>query len=1107
MKLIAAVSVLALAVPARALWGSDGPGFDAHAEDAAFAAASQQFASGGRDKLAVIQAFETFASEFPRSPRRADAEFLIGEAQMARAQAILKAASSDKKSAAGAPSAGPNAAVMKALDDARRAFESARDDKKSGLGASAQYRLGEIAYDAQDWDKAIAAFTSVDADFPKSYINPEALMGIIYADLALEQFTQAESNLFLLGETYPTFLHEPSVLYAQGIVDLHKGDYANAERALKEVRTAEAQYYLGKTYLLSKRAYLAAAAFENLIRDYPESDLKEEAQFFIGDSFFLAQDYNGAIAKYQRFITLYPSSALRVSALFRIGSSYFQKKDYVEARANFSTVLDRYPKDFFAPLAQFFIAESFLASGQTREALFAFTKVLTQYPDAVRIAPLAAFKLSWCQYQVGDYAQAAQTAASFATQFPNHPLAKDVYLIMGNAQLALKRYPEATSSFQRVIDIAPTSDVAEQALFSILKSQYDQKAYNSILTSYQFIFRHLPPSRSKWRSMSYLYAADAYLALNQVDEAKVIYEMILKVYPDDPAAIYAQDGLAWSYSYKGEDAEALEARQKLKDMLSVASSSAAFSGGNELGIADSLFNQKNYEDAFALYSKFVAENPSSPDAPSALYRAAMCSYHQRFYSQAIDLWQQLITQYPNAKEAAQARAQSADTLYRAQKFREAAAAYRALLAADPKGPTAPLARLRLAQSAFSLKDDAGAVAEAQALIAAFPNSPEATDGLDVLDAVFDRGAFGRGSGQDYKSVLRAISASALGTVIGGEAQFRLARRAFELKDYGTAAAEFQRFSVDFTNHPEMPKAQFLLGESYLQLKRYADAVPAYERLLNNFDKNDDFPIAVFHLAGSYFALEKYEDAVRVYTRLIEEYAGSEFSAPALYNQALCYQKLGKFDLAQYAFQKYAADAKPGDPQGQDALWATFEIQKERKDYDGAVATLSQLRQLPKVDALETYYRESQLRVDQGRTDEALSVWEKMRAMKPLNSRFRMQALIDLGKAYEKMNDNATAADVYAELAKIAPKDTAKAALLRSAALRKLAGNAKPRPRPKPSDATPPDDGGTMVMPTDAGDVDAPADKPKSSAKGRRAAEPSLPGMSDSPDASAQPAGQ
>ena len=47
--------------------------------------------------------------------------------------------------------------------------------------------------------------------------------------------------------------------------------------------------------------YLAAAAFERLVREYPESVLVEETEFFIGDSFFLAKDFDGAVTKYQFF--------------------------------------------------------------------------------------------------------------------------------------------------------------------------------------------------------------------------------------------------------------------------------------------------------------------------------------------------------------------------------------------------------------------------------------------------------------------------------------------------------------------------------------------------------------------------------------------------------------------------------------------------------------------------------------------------------------------------------------------------------------------------------------------------------------------------------------
>jgi len=416
-------------------------------------------------------------------------------------------------------------------------------------------------------------------------------------------------------------------------------------------------------------------------------------------------------------------------------------------------------------------------------------------------------------------------------------------------------------------------------------------------------------------------------------------------------------------------------------------------------------------------------------------------------------------------------------LFRAQKYTEAIASYQALLTAAPKGPAAALAHLRIAQAAFYMKDDATAVKEAQDLAAAFPAAPESNDGLDIMEAVFDRSR-----GYDFKTGLRAIMTSQPGTPIGGEAQFRLARREYDAKDFASSAAEFQKFSVDYTNHADLPRAQFLLGESFFNMGRHQEAIPAYERLLNNFDKNDDTPLAVFHLASAYYALEKFEDASRYYTRLIEEYPGSDYGGAAQFNLALAYKKLGKLDMAQYAYQKYVASAKAGDPQAQSALWETFQIQKDRKDFDGAIDTLAQIRSAPNADSdlvFETYYRESEVRLAAGRPDEALAVWEKMRAMKPAGAQYRLQALIKLGEAYEKASDPGSAADAYEDLARSAPKgsDIAKGAAARAATLRKTAGGAGA----KKADATPdvdqsvtPDNGGTQVMPADGGTPAAPA---------------------------------
>ncbi|MBI4386046.1 MAG: tetratricopeptide repeat protein [Elusimicrobia bacterium] len=1037
-------------------------------EESSFQAACQLFQDSPSDKTGAIDALDRFLKRFPDSSMAADAEFTMGQAYLERALHILRAEASAKKSSTARLLAPRNSAALEALQNARDTFKSVVDRRrKSGLSPSAQYRIGETAYNAKDWSGAIEEFKRVEKSYPKSYIVPESWMGIIYADIALEQFSQAEANLFVLGETYPSYLKVPEVLYAQGVINLHKGDYASAEKALRQVQTPDAQFYLGKTYLLSKRPFLAATTFERLVREYPNSDLKEESDFFIGDSFFLAKDFDGAITKYQRFLEKYPDSRLKVAALFRIGASYFQKKSFVDARANFQALLDRYPQDFFAPLAQYFVAESYLVSNQMREALFAYTKVITQFPETVRISPLAHYKLAWAQYQVGDYGQSAQTCRNFLELYPSHTLAKNTYLILGNALLSLKRYNEAVTSWQRIIDLSPTSEVAEQALFSILLTQYRLKNYDSILTSYQFIFRHLPPSQSKWRSLSYLYAAEAYLALNQVDEAQAIYDMILKVYPNDVAALYAQDGLAWCFSARGEDEAALQERRKLKDMLVVARSTFGFSGANELGIADSMFNQKNYEDAFQLYDKFAKENPQASEAPSALYRAGMSLYHLRYYTQAIEAWQKLLNDYPKAPEIQEASFQMADTLFRAQKYPQAVEAYRSIVEKYPRNPHIPMAQLRIAQSAFNAKDDAGTVRESILLIQRFPAAAEAADALDLMEAVFDRAP-----SMDFKEPFAAIVRSLPHKKIAGEAQFRLARRHFDKKDYASAAQEFQAFSVDFTEHAQLPKAQFFLAESLFQAGKYAAAVSAFQRALNNFSLDTDAPVALFHIASAHYNLKEYQAASTFYQRMLEEFPDSEYTKPALFNLALSFKALGKLDSAQDAYMRYMQSAGSKDPTAQAARWELFSIQKDRKDYESALSTLGQI-QAEASDAktqLEAAYRSGEVYVLMNRPDEAIRSWEKLRQMQPPADPFRLQGLIKLGELYEKV-DPGNAISVYEDLARNSGnRQLSEAAREKAQALRGgAAGGAYSRQAPR-------------LPNSPAQHVDSPAPKPKGTKK-------------------------
>src|SRR2546428_540427 len=118
----------------------------------------------------------------------------------------------------------------------------------------------------------------------------------------------------------------------------------------------------------------------------------------------------------------------------------------------------------------------------------------------------------------------------------------------------------------------------------------------------------------------------------------------------------------------------------------------------------------------------------------------------------------------------------ADTLFRAPKYPEAITAYRNIISTYTDSEQLPLAYLRIAQAYFNGRDDASALKGAQELVSRYPKSPEATDGMDLLEAIFDRSR-----NLDYKATLRSLSEANPTSPVAGEAQFRLARRAFEAK--------------------------------------------------------------------------------------------------------------------------------------------------------------------------------------------------------------------------------------------------------------------------------------------------------------------------------------
>ncbi|MBI5743016.1 MAG: tetratricopeptide repeat protein [Elusimicrobia bacterium] len=976
------------------------------------------------DRAAVIDAFQKFVKQYPKSPRAPDARFMQGEAYMAKGLELLRQEKLSKMASDDRMLAGVNPAAIAELNSAAGAYEATiKDYSKSGLEASAQYREGEAYYNMGGWERALKEFLKVEDKYPKSYIVPESLLGAVYANIAMGRYQDAQASLFRLEETFLPYAREPAVVFAKAVIELNRKNYPSAQKLFLQLSTPEARFFLGKAYLYEGKTYMAASVFEKVLKDFPDADFKEEAEFLAADSFFHASDFDGAITKYQNFLKKYPESKLRSAAVFRIGASLFNKKDYPSARSNFQSVIDKNPRDFFAPYAQYFIAESYLENKQTRDALFAYTKVTTGY-GASSVAPASAYKLAWCQYVLGDYLQAVHALDSFLILYPSHALAKNAYYLKGTAQLELRKTDDALRSFQNAVDMAPSSDVAEQAMFMILRAEYDRGNFNSMLTSYQFIFKHLPPAGSKWRALSLLYVAEAYMALNLTDDARNIYTTIARIYPNDVSAMYAQDGLVWCLAIAGDTEGAARAREKLKALKTQFADAIQPTGADAMALADSNFNRKEFEKAYQMYEAFAAEQPRDSYAPVALYRAGLALYRLRYYSQAVETWSRLSRDYPKAPETELADFQIADTWFRAQKYAESVGAYEAIIAKYPKSDKLPLAWLRLAQVRYNLKQDAQALEQAKTAVSKYPDAPEAADAFDLAEAAFDRTL-----SLDFKAWFEDLAARQPADRTSGEATFRLGRRYFEKKDYAAAVAALKKFSVEYIDHASIKDAQFYLGEAYFQTGDMENAAGVFDRFVKNYPEAKEHPVALFRLGNAYYNQKDYEKAAKAYSKLAELYPQSEYIKPALFNMALCYKSTGDSDKAEETYRKYFELTGKGDD-ALAALWEIFNIQKTRGDLAGALKTLTEIygESEGKEDGLEAMYYMGEMNADNRQPDEARDYWERLAQQKPAGSPWRLQGLVKLGEMYEAEKNYQEAARVYNDIARNSAKpEVAKAA--------------------------------------------------------------------------------
>jgi len=108
-------------------------------------------------------------------------------------------------------------------------------------------------------------------------------------------------------------------------------------------KNGKAAYSAAFNTLKEGKYQQAIMAFKSFQQNYPESVYAANAQYWLGEAYSVSRDYKSALAEFQKVIAQYPESNKVEGAMLKIGFTYYEMKDWASARTALEKVIAQYP--------------------------------------------------------------------------------------------------------------------------------------------------------------------------------------------------------------------------------------------------------------------------------------------------------------------------------------------------------------------------------------------------------------------------------------------------------------------------------------------------------------------------------------------------------------------------------------------------------------------------------------------------------------------------------------------------------------------------------------------------------------------------------------------
>lgn len=529
--------------------------------------------------------------------------------------------------------------------EAETYFIKVRSSKE--LGKQANYYLGYIAYDSDDYTAASAYFENIQNDDEQLNKN----LSYFQADINFKQgnFQQAilEGKKQLTQTRNPQDASELNKIIGESYFNLKQYDealpYLKNYKGKKGKYTNTDYYYIGYAYYQQKKYTEAIEQFNKIIDG--KDAVAQNAYYHLAECYLKTNQKQQALNAFRNAYQMDFSPQIKKDAHLNYARlSYDIGNPYESVPKVLLTYQKEYPNDNKQEIERLLI-DSYISSRNYQAAIELLENSNNPQDKAVYLK--VAFYRGLELFNELQY-QNALIYLKKATQTTGEIGAKALYW-SGETAYQLQDFATAKNYFLQFINNpkAPSTVEYRNIYYNLAYADFNQKNYKEAI-EYFNKYLDTKPTNQLWASDATLRLADAYFVEGKYWPAMDTYNKVIANKAEDED--YAAYQKAISYGFvdrtlrKIEDLEAFVNKYTTSNLRPLAM----------FELANTYVSQGNENKALQLYNRIQSEYREGNYASRSMLREGLVYYNQRNNEKALEIFRKIATLYPNTTEAIQA---------------------------------------------------------------------------------------------------------------------------------------------------------------------------------------------------------------------------------------------------------------------------------------------------------------------------------------------------------------------------------------------------------------------------------------------------------------------